>query len=254
MATVNIGNLTFTHRGDYAGGTAYAKNDVVYYATNGNAYIAKQATTGNAPTSTAHWDVFAAGSGGIWNAGLSLGSAGQSVKVNAAGNALEFGTISSGEYSVHKIQKYTYATAVTGSGQQNYHDIAGGNYLTFNPTSTNDFIFFSGHSQTYDANAASGCSVYVNYGTSTGLSSGDTKLQYNGTHANYCGSTSDFYRTLYTNAVLPCSSLSAGTNYYAELAGSTHGTGNNTSFNNTVGDIGTGGKHALMLIHYKKNS
>ena len=95
MATVNIGNLTFTHKGDYAGGTTYAKNDVVYYATNGNAYIAKQATTGNAPTSTAHWDVFAAGSGGIWNAGLSLGSAGQAVKVNTAGNALEFGTISS---------------------------------------------------------------------------------------------------------------------------------------------------------------
>ena len=95
MATINLGNLTFTHKGDYAGGTAYVKNDVVYYATNGNAYIAKQATTGNAPTSTAHWDVFAAGSGGIWNAGLSLGSAGQSVKVNAAGNALEFGTISS---------------------------------------------------------------------------------------------------------------------------------------------------------------
>ena len=94
MATVNIGNLTFTHKGDYASGTTYAKNDVVYYSTNGNAYIAKQATTGNAPTSTAHWDVFAAGSGGIWNAGLSLGSAGQSVKVNSAGNALEFGTVS----------------------------------------------------------------------------------------------------------------------------------------------------------------
>ena len=254
MATINLGNLTFTHKGDYDGSTAYVKNDVVYYSTNGNAYIAKQSTTGNVPTNATYWNQFAQGSGGIWNAGLSLGSAGQSVKVNAAGNALEFGTISSGEYSVHKIQKYTYATAVTGSGQQNYHDISGGNYLTFNPTSTNDFIFFSGHSQTYDANAASGCSVYVNYGTSTGLSSGDTKLQYNGTHANYCGSTSDFYRTLYTNAVLPCSSLSAGTNYYAELAGSTHGTGNNTSFNNTVGDIGTGGKHALMLIHYKKNS
>ena len=95
MATVNIGNLTFTHRGDYAGGTAYAKNDVVYYATNGNAYIAKQATTGNAPTNGTYWSQFAAGSGGIWNAGLSLGSAGQAVKVNAAGNALEFGTIQS---------------------------------------------------------------------------------------------------------------------------------------------------------------
>ena len=95
MATINIGSLSFTHKGDYASGTAYVKNDVVYYSTNGNAYIAKTSTTGNAPTSTAHWDLFAAGSGGIWNAGLSLGSAGQAVKVNTAGNALEFGTISS---------------------------------------------------------------------------------------------------------------------------------------------------------------
>ena len=95
MATINIGNLTFTHKGDYDGSTAYAKNDVVYYSTNGNAYIAKQATTGNVPTNATYWNQFAQGSGGIWNAGLSLGSAGQSVKVNSAGNALEFGTISS---------------------------------------------------------------------------------------------------------------------------------------------------------------
>ena len=58
MATVNIGNLTFTHKGDYSSSTAYVKNDVVYYATNGIAYIAKQATQGNVPTSTAHWNVF----------------------------------------------------------------------------------------------------------------------------------------------------------------------------------------------------
>ena len=45
---------------------------MVYYSTNGNAYIAKQATTGNAPTSEPYWSQFAAGSGGIWNAGLSL--------------------------------------------------------------------------------------------------------------------------------------------------------------------------------------
>ena len=92
MATVNIGNLTFTHKGDYASGTTYAKNDVVYYSTNGNAYIAKQATQGNAPTSTAHWNVFTQGSGGIWNAGLSLGSASQKLRVNSGGNALEFFT------------------------------------------------------------------------------------------------------------------------------------------------------------------
>ena len=95
MATINLGNLTFTHKGDYAGGTAYVKNDVVYYATNGNSYIAKTSTTGNAPTSTAHWDLFVAGSSGIWNAGLSLGSANQVVRVNSGANALEFGDLSS---------------------------------------------------------------------------------------------------------------------------------------------------------------
>tara|TARA_R100001440_G_scaffold49353_1_gene69294 strand:+ start:377 stop:1138 length:762 start_codon:yes stop_codon:yes gene_type:complete len=104
MATINLGNLTFTHKGDYAGGTAYVKNDVVYYATNGNSYIAKTSTTGNAPTSTAHWDLFVAGASGIWNAGLSLGSAGQIVQVNSGANALEFanaagGVVSSGTFA-----------------------------------------------------------------------------------------------------------------------------------------------------------
>jgi len=103
MATIDIGKLTFTHKGDYAGGTAYVANDVVYY--NGSAYIAKTSTTGNLPTSTAHWNTFTAGSGGIWNAGLSLGSAGQVVKVNSGASALEFGTISS-----------DYVKVVTASG------------------------------------------------------------------------------------------------------------------------------------------
>ena len=47
MATINLGNLTFTHM-EIICGTAYVKNDVVYYATNGNSYIAKTSTTGNA--------------------------------------------------------------------------------------------------------------------------------------------------------------------------------------------------------------
>ncbi len=71
MATINIGSLSLSsHKGDYDNSTAYVKNDVVYYASTGSAYIAKQATTGNLPTSTAHWNVFSAGSGGIWNAGF----------------------------------------------------------------------------------------------------------------------------------------------------------------------------------------
>ena len=64
MATIDIGKLAFTHKGDYAGGTAYVANDVVYY--NGSAYIAKQSTTGNLPTDTNNWNTFTAGSGGIF--------------------------------------------------------------------------------------------------------------------------------------------------------------------------------------------
>ena len=108
MATIDIGKLTFTHKGDYAGGTAYVANDVVYY--NGSAYIAKTSTTGNLPTSTAHWNVFATGSGGIWNAGLSLGSANQSLRVNSGGNALEFYTASGG--GILQMKQQTYSTTI----------------------------------------------------------------------------------------------------------------------------------------------
>ena len=98
MATIDIGKLTFTHKGDYSGSTAYVLNDVVYY--NGSAYIAKTSTTGNLPTSTAHWNQFSAGSGGIWNSGLSIGTAGQVVKVNSGASALEFGDAGGGLESV----------------------------------------------------------------------------------------------------------------------------------------------------------
>ena len=141
MATVNIGNLTFTHRGDYDGSTAYAKNDVVYYATNGNAYIAKQATTGNVPTNGTYWSQFAQGSGGIWNAGLSLGSAGQVVKVNSAGNALEFGADAGGKIGqVICVQK----TNTTSYGGQSWADISGMT-ATITPSSTSSKILWAFH-------------------------------------------------------------------------------------------------------------
>ena len=116
MATIDIGKLTFTHKGDYAGGTAYVANDVVYY--NGSAYIAKTSTTGNLPTSTTHCNVFSAGSGGIWNSGLSLGSAGQVVKVNSGASALEFANDDGGTIKSlnHKIYGTSEVVSSSGSG------------------------------------------------------------------------------------------------------------------------------------------
>ena len=113
MATINLGNLTFTHKGDYAGGTAYVKNDVVYYATNGNSYIAKTSTTGNAPTSTAHWNLFIAGSGGIFSSGLSLGTAGQILHVNSGASALEFTDAPAGGVVQTKFYNFSGTLAAT---------------------------------------------------------------------------------------------------------------------------------------------
>ena len=125
MATIDIGKLTFTHKGDYAGGTAYVANDVVYY--NGSAYIAKTSTTGNLPTSTAHWNTFAAGSGGIWNAGLSLGTASQQIRVNSGANALEFFTPSvSADYVKLETQEVT-----SGAGSVTFKGFANSIYSSY---------------------------------------------------------------------------------------------------------------------------
>ena len=145
MATVNIGSLTFTHKGDYASGTAYVKNDVVYYSTNGNAYIAKQATQGNAPTNGTYWSQFASGSGGIWNAGLSLGSAEQVVRVNAAGNALEFAAASGGK--IGAVASMVYKDTFTGSSQNAWTEITNYN-CTITPTKAGSNILVMGHVST----------------------------------------------------------------------------------------------------------
>ena len=54
MATINLGNIKFNWQGAYAGGTAYAVDDVVSY--NGSSYICKLASTGNLPTNITYWD------------------------------------------------------------------------------------------------------------------------------------------------------------------------------------------------------
>lgn len=54
MATINLGNIKFKWQGAYNAGTAYAIDDVVSY--NGSSYICIQASTGNLPTVTTHWE------------------------------------------------------------------------------------------------------------------------------------------------------------------------------------------------------
>ena len=124
MATIDVGKLTFTHKGDYSSSTAYVLNDVVYY--NGSAYIAKQSTTNNVPTNGTYWSNFAAGSGGIWNSGLSLGTANQVVAVNSGASALEFQTVSSDMVKLAQID--LSANAAQGNSINGYFSSTYENY------------------------------------------------------------------------------------------------------------------------------
>ena len=108
MATIDLAKIKFKWQGEYAGGTAYVPDDVVYY-TDGSvtsSYMCKTATQGNAPSSggTLHasWEWIAKGQsssptttqgdlivrGASADERLAIGSAGQALKVNGAANGM----------------------------------------------------------------------------------------------------------------------------------------------------------------------
>ena len=107
MATINLGAIKFNWQGAYAGGTAYAVDDVVSY--NGSSYVCKLASTGNLPTNTTYWDVMAQGSdlssipslaqGDIFYYDgsnfqrLGAGTSGQALVTNGAGANPSWGSI-----------------------------------------------------------------------------------------------------------------------------------------------------------------
>ena len=155
MATIDIGKLTFTHKGDYAGGTAYVARDVVYYS--GSAYIAKTSTTGNLPTSTAHWNTFTAGAGGIWSGSLSLGSASQQLRVISGATALEFFTPAAATSDYVKLVSTDFSN-VSSMSLDGYYSSTYDNYRAvisnFYASSGADvhFSFRAGNSQITDSN------------------------------------------------------------------------------------------------------
>ena len=54
MATINLGSIKFNWQGAYAGGTAYAVDDVV--SSGGSSYICILASTGNAVSNGTYWE------------------------------------------------------------------------------------------------------------------------------------------------------------------------------------------------------
>jgi hypothetical protein len=83
MATINLGSIKFNWKGAYAGGTAYAVDDVVSY--NGSSYICILASTGNLPTNGTYFSVMSqAGTDGT-DVGTTITTQGDILYRNASG-------------------------------------------------------------------------------------------------------------------------------------------------------------------------
>ena len=164
-----------------------------------------------------------------------------------------FATVSVGTYSVHAISRYNYQTAVSAStGNTNYIDISGGNYVSFTPTSTNDIIYLSHYCSTRQPTAGTGMDTYLMMGTSASITSGDTKLNYDGQNMFYHDS-GDSYQFIAKSLLLPCTSLTPSTTYYIEQAGAQHNS-NSVTWNYTAASGSSDYKnHNVSLIHYKYN-
>ena len=280
MATVNLGAIKFNWKGAYNNSTAYVVDDVV--SSSGSSYVCILASQGNAVSNGTYWNIMSsAGTNGtngtngtdvgtvittqgdiLYRDGsglqrLGAGTNGQALITGGTGANPSWGTISSGNYSVHAFGNYSSQANVSYSGATNsYLDIANGNYFSFTPTSTDDYIHWVGWSTIYIQGTDRGGSIYVNFGTSTSLGSSDTKFGLKGTHAHYgggAGARNDEYSILDLNLLMPCTGLTAGTTYYAEMAGAVHGSGGTIEFNNGIGGIQTGNQHNLSFIHHKKN-
>jgi len=130
MATINLGSIKFNWQGAYAGGTAYAVDDVVSY--NGSSYICKLASTGNLPTNNTYWDqMSSAGTNGtdltstlttqgdlVYRDGsglqrLGAGTNGQVLTTGGAGANPSWSTVSSDYVKIYSFEESSNTGATT---------------------------------------------------------------------------------------------------------------------------------------------
>ena len=118
MATINLGRIKPVNKGTWSNSTAYAIDDFVQYTDNGvlSTYIAVATSTNQAPSTSGtenstYWKFMAKGVAdslsGLGNnkivttdssgnaTGLSIGTAGQFLKVNSGATGYEYGSVSS---------------------------------------------------------------------------------------------------------------------------------------------------------------
>jgi len=157
-----------------------------------------------------------------------------------------------GTYTIHAYDSYNYQTNVGGTTSADYVDIAGGNTVTFTPTSTDDLILIA-HGTTIYTGHTTGGDCYMMLGTSSSLGSGDTKLNYDGKSTYGTTTGAAVWFRAHKTFVLPCTGLSTSTQYYMEQAGASYSTGNwwyiNYQHNNASGSYRS---HNVEMLHLKK--
>ena len=137
MATINLGRIKPVNKGTWSNSTAYAIDDFVQYTDNGitSTYIAVATSTNQAPSTSGtenstYWKFMAKGVSdplsGLGNnkivttnssgnaTGLTIGTAGQIIKVNSGANGYEFGDAPSG-----KVKQIVTATASSTTANSN---------------------------------------------------------------------------------------------------------------------------------------
>ena len=161
MANVDLSKISFPFKGTYNAGTSYIKNDVVAYTDEGNTstylYVNSTSASGQTPSTcgtvnTTYWSQMIKGTSlGIGSnkllvsdssgnpSGISLGTAGQTMKVNSGANALEFGDVGGG---VLQVKRYHY------TGRQNLNSNQWTNTnvaVTITPTAATSDFWINAH-------------------------------------------------------------------------------------------------------------
>ena len=196
MATINLGSIKFNWQGAYAGGTAYAVDDVVSY--NGTSYICILASTGNLPTNATYWNVMAQGGTDVGTTlttqgdllyrdgsglqRLGAGTSGQVLQTGGTGANPSWGTVSSDAGTLSFLAR---PNADLGLGANTYNEIV------FNETLSNTGTKYSTSTGRYTPGAIG--TYFMTFSANIAIGSGDTnqtseiEFRVNGSDTNKYG-------------------------------------------------------------------
>ena len=149
QVTIDLGKVKFNWRGTYDPSASYSSDDVVHYG--GSAWVAVNTVTGLAPGATADWEMMALGGdplstmttpGDLLVRGvtglerLPIGPADSFVKVNSAGDGIEYGVDNNAKL-IQRVRNVYTSGAWTNTTAMNW---VPGLYYDFTPKSDTSTI------------------------------------------------------------------------------------------------------------------